>query len=162
MSPKGANMAERILREGEVHIRSAVVGDGLDDRSTAELFKELVSEGQHLVREEVRLAKLELRHELSQAKDVARDGAIAGVAGHTALLLAAATLVLLLATVMPGWVAGLLITAAFGGVAAFFGLRAKKAAQTLKLKKPTERLEEDARWAKETIRGAVSRARANA
>ncbi len=136
----------------------------LDDRHrpTGALIKELFAEGQRLLQEEIRLAKLEVRHELADAKHAARDGAIAGVAGHTALLLFAATVVLILATFLPGWVAALLVTAAFGGVAAYFGQRAKRQLDALKPRKPTEQLKEDTQWAKETMRGAISKARASA
>jgi len=141
---------------------SASNGDGLQRRPTKALVDELLLEGQHLIREEVHLAKIQIRDE---AKKVGKGaGAVggAGIAAHTALLCFAACLVLALAGVMKAWVAALIVTVLFAGAAAglFFWGR-----QRLKEAKPTEvvqNLQEEKQWMKDTLYRVKSHTHANA
>jgi len=138
-------------------------GDGpLHDRPTRELLQELIGDGQKLLREEVALAKLEVRDEVKKAAVTARDGAIGGVLAHTAVLCFCATLIAGLATVMPIWVAALLVTIALGGVAAFLFVRARDAAKELHPAKPAEQMKEDFQWTKRKISSELSRRRVSA
>jgi uncharacterized membrane protein YqjE len=131
-------------------------GDGLEEKPLGELMRELVSEGQTLLREEVRLAKAELRNE---AKKAGKAGAMMGAGGavlYVALMCLAATLVLIGATFMPAWLSALIVTALLG-VAGFVALRSGQA----ELKKtdpsrPVKNLKEDGRWAKETMQSIKS------
>lgn len=131
-------------------------------RSVRDLVRELLSEGQTMVRGELEAARAELRAEVRAGTRLARDFAIAGVLAHTALLALVAAAILLLSLAMQGWLAALLVGVAIGGVAAGLGYRAYSRAKELKAPKAPQHMKEDARWAKQTMRGAVSRARASA
>src|SRR5256885_8970551 len=89
-----------------------VVNDGrtehLSDRSTAELMKLAADQISHLVRDELRLAQVEITQ---KGKRAGLGVGMFGAAGLVALYGAAgllAALVLLLALVMPAWLAALL------------------------------------------------------
>lgn len=134
----------------------------LEEVPLRELLRELVVDGQGLLREEVRLAKAELREE---AKKMARGGAGVGVGGallYAALLCLAATLVLVGATFMPAWLAALIVTALYGG-AGYAALQQGR--QRLAQARPAraiEGIQEDRRWASETMRDIKSSRHAHA
>ncbi len=138
-------------------------GDGdLRDRPLGELIGELLADGQALLRDEVRLAKAEVREE---ARKATKGGAAIGAGGavlYAALLFFGVTLVLLGATFLPPWVSALIVTAIYaaaGWAALNFGR------QELRRTRPTravEHVKEDARWAKETMRDIKSSRSANA
>lgn len=80
-----------------------------NDRSLGELFGDLASQTGMLVREEVALAKAELTRTATKAgKDVATL-VIGGAVVYAGLLALLAALILALATVLPGWVAALIV-----------------------------------------------------
>jgi uncharacterized membrane protein YqjE len=125
------------------------------DPSLGDLFGQLSSDAQLLVRKEVELAKAELRE---AGSTLARDGAKIGVAVALALLGAfAATafaIVGLGALIDNYWASALIVTIVLFAVAAFLG---KGAMNDIKRRgvKPTETLEtlrEDADWAKREAR----------
>jgi hypothetical protein len=138
-----------------------VDGD-MRDRPLGDLVRELVQEGQALLRDEVRLAKAEVREE---ARKAAKGGAAIGAGGavlYAALFFLGATLVLLGATFLPAWLAALIVTAIYaaaGWAALSYGR------QELRKTRPTravEHVKEDARWAKETMRDIKSSRSVNA
>jgi hypothetical protein len=147
------NRAERVYRHD---------GGGLEDRPLGDLFRELVQGGQGLLREEVRLAKAELREE---ARKAAKGGGAIGAGGavlHAALLFFGVTLVLLGATFLPAWVAALIVTAIYG-VGGWLALSYGR--EELRKARPSraiEQVKEDARWAKETMRDVKSSRSVNA
>jgi hypothetical protein len=127
-----------------------------------ELLRELVADGQQLLREEVRFARAELRAEVKKG---ARGGAGLGVGGallYAALLCLAATLVLAGATFMPAWVAALIVTVLYAGA----GLAAVQyGRQRLAQARPAravQGIQEDRRWASETMRDIKSSRHAHA
>ena len=137
-------------------------GERLEERPLGDLVGELVDDGRTLLREEVRLAKEEIR---AEARKAARAGAAFGAGGallHTALLCFAATLVLVGATFLPAWASAAVVTALLGagGYAALvFGRR------WLAETDPTRavaNLKEDGRWARETMQSIKSSRRVNA
>jgi len=134
----------------------------LHDRPTGELLQELIGDGQKLLREEVALAKLEVRDEVKKAAATARDGAISGVLAHTAALCFCATLIAGLATLMPIWVAALLVTVALGGIAGYLFARARQEARAIHPAKPAEQMKEDFQWTKRKISSELSRRRVSA
>jgi hypothetical protein len=93
-----------------------------DDRSVAELVRELSEQTSSLARKEVELAKAEM------AIKAKRLGIGAGAFGSAALvgLLAlgglTATLILALATAVDAWLAALIVTAAYGAIAGVLAL----------------------------------------
>jgi Putative Actinobacterial Holin-X, holin superfamily III len=145
--------------------RGRLRGNGageLRDRPLGDLFRELLVEGQGLLREEVRLAKAEVREE---ARKAAKGTAAAGAGGavlYAALLLFGVTLVLLGATFLPAWVAGLIVTAIYAAVGWVTLNRGRQELRRTRPSQAVEHVKEDARWARETMRDIRSSRSANA
>lgn len=125
----------------------------LQQRPLGELFGELASETGTLVRKEVELATVEMTH---KAKLAARDAAIVAgggaIAGLGAMALMAA-LILALGTIIPLWVAALVVGAVVtgsGGVFVMLGIRAFQGLDA-RPRQLIETLEEDKRWLKEQV-----------
>ncbi|MDP9037428.1 MAG: phage holin family protein [Myxococcota bacterium] len=79
------------------------------ERPLGELFSELATQTSTLLRQEVRLAKAEMSGKASKA---GRDGAMIGAGGaliHAGALFVLAAIVLALGTLMPLWVAALVV-----------------------------------------------------
>jgi hypothetical protein len=129
-------------------------GDGLDlqDRPLGDLLRELVQEGQGLLREEVRLARAEALEEARKATKGAGAMGAGGAALYAALLFLGATLVLVGATFLPAWLAALVVTVIYG-VAGYAALRyGKRELARARPSRAVEHVREDARWARETMR----------
>lgn len=123
--------------------------------SLGELFGQLSSDAQHLIRKEVELAKAELRE---AGTTLAKDGAKIGVAVALALLgafAATAFAIVALGDLLDNyWASALIVTVVLLGAAAFL---ARSAMNDIRQRgvKPTETLEtlrEDADWAKREVR----------
>ncbi|MDP9150312.1 MAG: phage holin family protein [Myxococcota bacterium] len=85
------------------------------ERPLGELFSELAIQTSTLVRQELRLAKAEMSGKASKA---GRDGAMIGAGGaliHAGALFVLAALVLGLGTLIPLWVAALVVGLAVAG-----------------------------------------------
>lgn len=124
---------------------------GKEDQSLGELFGELTREMSTLVRQEVSLAKAEMS---GKAADAGRDvgylaaGAAVAYAGFLAIV---AALVIIVAHVMPWWLAALLVgivIAAIGGFLVYQGMQHLKRLN-LAPTRTLETLKEDAQWAKD-------------
>jgi uncharacterized membrane protein YqjE len=106
-------------------------GHPLDHRSTAELVKRASEQISHLVRDELRLAQLELAR---KGKHAGIGAGLFGAAGLIALYGVAAllaTIVLILALVMPAWLATLIVAVvllAMAGIMALIGRKQVKQA----------------------------------
>ncbi|MEA2579972.1 MAG: hypothetical protein QOE83_864 [Actinomycetota bacterium] len=123
----------------------------LRELSIAELFKRMAGDVGTLIRQEIDLAKAEVTEKIREA------GAAAGLfAGALVLaMLAAGALtacfILLLALAMPGWVAALIVTVAYGAIAAALavvGQRRLRAAAPPVPEETMETLKEDVKWLK--------------
>ncbi len=131
--------------------------------STSEIISEMSDEAKRLLREEVRLAKSELRADVRMAatgSGVVVGGIAFAFAGIVVLLIAAAAG---LAHVMPLWAAGLIVGGAgllLGGLLAWIGITVIKRAPVPK--QTIETLKEDSAWMSETMRGVRSRMRETA
>ncbi|MBX5480587.1 MAG: phage holin family protein [Myxococcaceae bacterium] len=143
--------------------RESPRGDGdLRAMPTGDLVKDVLANAQILLREEIRLAKAEVREE---AKKAGRAGAAFGAGGvlvHTALLAFAAFLIAVGWGLMPLWLSALIVCAIFaaaGGIALFYG---KKRVETLEPKRPVQSLKEDRKWARDTMQSVKSHRHANA
>lgn len=127
----------------------------LREASIGDLFKRLSNDMMLLVRAELELFRVEMTE---KTRDV--GGRVAGSAG---MLSAAAvcglfalgalttTIILLLALVMPAWVAALIVTVAYGLAAAMMALRGKHQLEDIKAPIPKQTIEtvkEDVEWAK--------------
>ncbi|MFD3328381.1 phage holin family protein [Streptomyces sp. NPDC058701] len=118
--------------------------------SLGDLIGEIGQDLSQLVRDEIELAKAEIKQESTKAgKAVGMLGG-AGYAGHIVLLFGSLTVVFALANVMdPAW-AALIVTALWavaGGVLYAKG-RKRLRAVNLKPEQTVETLKEDARWAR--------------
>lgn len=95
-----------------------------DELTTAQLLTQLSEQSSALVRQEVRLAQLELQEKGKRAGlgiGLLGGGGVIGLYGVGALI---ATVILLLATAVAAWLAALIVTVvlfAAGGVAALLG-----------------------------------------
>jgi len=121
------------------------------ERPVAELLKELSEQTTTLVHKELELAKLELAQKGERAGKGAGMFGGAGVVGLYAVGALTAAIVLLLATAMTGWLAALVVAAAYGLVAGGLALAGRSKVQQAIPAVPeqaTESVKEDVRWAK--------------
>jgi uncharacterized membrane protein YqjE len=138
--------------EGEPQVLPVAAAEGrATDLSTKDLLGEILAEATTLVRKEVELARTELAADLKAEIQMAKALGVGAVLGLCGLNLALVTVVLVLALVMPGWAAGLVVTgvvlAAAAVVAAVgWGRRVRKP-----LERTRKHLEEDVKWMKERV-----------
>jgi hypothetical protein len=121
-----------------------------DGRSIKQILQDIVNHVGDIIRSEVRLAKTEVRQDVTH---YAKSSAFIGVAG--VLMLYAVGFVLLSALyalqgVMPSWLAALLVGVAVGIVAAILYLmgRKKLALASLRPDKTIQTLEDNVTWFK--------------
>jgi len=85
------------------------------DLTTGELIKQITDEVSQLAVKQIDLAKTELRANLRDEARMLGGLSLAGVGALVTLNLLLVTVVLALAKLMPGWAAGLLVSALAGG-----------------------------------------------
>jgi uncharacterized membrane protein YqjE len=127
------------------------------DRSTAELLRDLSQQTGDLVRQEMELAKTELRE---KGKAAGMGAGMFGGAGLVALygvgaLTAAA--ILALAIVMDAWAAALIVGAAYLAVAGILALTGRKKVEQATPPMPEQAIEsskEDVEWTKQRAQAA--------
>ena len=129
--------------------------DGLRDASFGELFKRLSSDLTILMRQELELFRVEMTQKTKETGKRVGQGAGmlsgAAVSGLMALGALSATVILLLALVIPAWSAALVVTIAWGIAAAIMAMRGKRELETATAPVPTQTiqtLKEDMEWAK--------------
>lgn len=146
-------MAEIRLEERENPVRGGAVEGG--EPSIGELIGQLTNDAALLVRQEVALAKAELRE---TGSTLAQDGAKIGIAAGLALLGAIAAtlfLILVIGDLLDNyWLSALIVSILFLGIAAYLG---KNALADIKRRgvKPDQTIEtlrEDADWAKREVK----------
>ena len=117
-------------------------------RSMGEVVKDIITNVQDMIRSEVRLARAELREEGARSAAAAK---LIGIGAGLALLAAGFVLVSvaqLLALVMPGWLATLLVGAVLG-IAGMTMLSKGRAQFTVpKPNKTIENVKENVEWMK--------------
>lgn len=121
----------------------------VDDRSLGEIVSDITDDLSTLVRQELDLAKTELKQEATRASKGAGMLAGSGVAGHLGLVFLSVCLMFLLDNWMPLELAALITAALWLAVGAMLGASGKK---TLNRTDPTlpqtqRSLKEDAQWA---------------
>jgi hypothetical protein len=89
-----------------------------NDRSLGELFGDLAGQTSTLVRSEIAIAKAEMIEAAKQAGRGAATIAIGGALAYAGLLAVVSAFVLLLANIMPVWVAALIVGLIVIGVGA--------------------------------------------
>jgi len=120
------------------------------DRSLGSLVSSLTSDMSKLMRQELTLAKAELREEAKEAGKAAGMLGGAAFAGWMTALFLSVTLMWLLDKVMDLTLAALIVTLIWGIAAAVLGLGGKKKLQALnpKPEQTIDSLKEDAQWLK--------------
>jgi uncharacterized membrane protein YqjE len=129
----------------------------LRERPTSELLKQLSDQTTNLVRQEIELAKLEFREKGKKAGVGAGMFRGAGVFGLYAVGALTATIILALATFLPGWVAALIVTVVYGAIAGVLALRGKSQVKEAAPPVPEQAVEttkEDVRWVKTRAQSA--------
>ena len=119
--------------------------------SSAELVKELSRDISTLVRQEIELAKAEMTEKTRKARSGAEMLGGATVLGLAVVGGAMATIVLILGNWMPDWLAALITTLLFAGIAAVLAMRGRDEFKEMGAPMPErakESLKEDVQWAK--------------
>jgi uncharacterized membrane protein YqjE len=128
-----------------------------DDRSTAELLRQLSQQTGDLVRHEMELAKAELRE---KAKAAGLGAGIFGGAGLLALYAVGALTacaILVLATLVDAWLAALIVGAGYAALAGVLALIGRKKVEQATPPVPEQAIEsskEDVEWTKQRARAA--------
>ena len=131
--------------------------NGLRDRPASELLRQLSDQTTTLVRQEIELAKLELRDKTRKAGLGAGMFGGAGLFGVYAFGALTACIILALATFLPGWLAALIVALVYGAVAGVLALRGKakvKEAGPLVPEQAVDTTKEDVRWVKTQAQSA--------
>ncbi|HEU5148862.1 MAG TPA: phage holin family protein [Iamia sp.] len=121
------------------------------ERSLPELLSELTGDMTRLFRDEVELAKEELKQE---GRKAGRAGAAFGAAAVVGLLAGVALVMFLgfaLDSFLPTWLAFLIVTIVLGAIAAALGVQGRNKAREIDPvpEQTIETLEEDAQWLSE-------------
>lgn len=125
--------------------------DGIHHLSTIELVKQITSDVSHLAQKQVELAKAELKADLKSEVVMVGGLSVAAATALCTLNLLLVTVVLALTTVMPGWQAGLLVSAATLVVTAVVALLAWSKRVRSPMARTKRTLREDVQWTKERL-----------
>jgi uncharacterized membrane protein YqjE len=123
----------------------------LHDRPIGELLKQLANETTTLVRQELDLAKAEMREKAGKAGPGFGMWGAAGAAGLLALGSLTAFLILALDGAIPNWLAALVVCLVWAAVAGVLYLRGKRRVEEAGSPVPEKTIEtvkEDVQWAK--------------
>ncbi len=123
-------------------------------RSVPEVLQDIVGNIQEIIRSEFSLAKVEIKQEAAQAKGPAIIWLIGGALGLYALGFLLLTAIFGMATVMPIWLAALIVGVVLTVISiALLGAASKRLKQVHKVPERTiETLKENVQWAKEQIK----------
>jgi MFS family permease len=133
-------------------------GNEMRERPIGELFKQLSEETSTLIRQELELARAELKE---KGREAGKGAGFLGGAGLLGLLAAGALtacLILLLDKAVAAWVAALIVAVVYGAIAAVLALRGKDRVQAATPPTPEQTVEtvkEDVEWAKTRARSAT-------
>jgi uncharacterized membrane protein YqjE len=138
-------------------VSTADNGQNLREQPAGELLKQLASETTTLVRQELELAKAEMREKGRKAGPGFGMWGAAGVVALAALGALTAFFILALDGVLPNWAAALIVAAVYGGIAALLYMRGKQRVDEAGSPAPEqtiETLKEDVEWAKNPTKSA--------
>jgi uncharacterized membrane protein YqjE len=130
----------------------------LHDQPIGELLKQLATETSTLVKQELELAKAEMREKGRKAGPGLGMIGGAGVVALLAMGALTAFLILALDGAMPNWLAALIVTAVYAAVAGVLYVRGKDRVEDAGSPAPRqtiETLKEDVEWAKHPTRSAT-------
>jgi uncharacterized membrane protein YqjE len=125
--------------------------DDLRDRPIGELLKQLANETSTLVRQELDLAKAEMREKAGKAGPGVGMWGAAGVTALLALGSLTAFVILALDGAMPNWLAALIVGLVYAAIAGLLYLRGKRRVEEAGSPVPEKTIEtvkEDVQWAK--------------
>ena len=120
-----------------------------EDRSTGSLIRDVLDNTQRLFRQEIALAKTEVKQEWTKGKRVIGYGAVAGVTlGLTALFLCFTAVYVLQALGLQLWASYAMVTVVLGGVGTIFLMTSRKEANDLNVipQETVETMREDVEW----------------
>ena len=129
----------------------------LNDQSLGELVQRLSNQTATLVRDEIRLAQLELQEKGKRAGIGAGMFGGSGLVALYGLGALIAALILLLATAMEGWVAALIVAAGLVAIAGVLALTGKKQVEQATPPMPEQAIDSVQRDV-ETVKERTSRA----
>lgn len=130
-------------------------GAELEDRSVADLVKQLTEQTRTLARQEIELAKAELAAKGRKAGIGAGMLGAAGLLGFFAFAVLTACFVLGLVTAMAPWLAALVVAVVYGAIAGVLALTGRKeirAATPPVPEQAVDEVKEDVRWTKQRAR----------
>jgi uncharacterized membrane protein YraQ (UPF0718 family) len=128
------------------------------ERPIGELFTQLSEETSKLIRQELELARAELKEKGMEAGKGAGFLGGAGLVGLLAAGALTACLILLLDKAVAAWVAALIVAVVYGAIAGVLALRGKERVQAATPPAPEQTVEtvkEDVEWAKTRARSAT-------
>jgi putative superfamily III holin-X len=132
-------------------------GGDLRERPIGELFSKLSNETSTLIRQEMELARAELTE---KGKQAGKGAGLFGGAATVALLGAGAItagIILLLALIIPDWLAAIIVGLVFVGIAALLGMKGRDEIQSATPPVPEQTVDtvkEDVQWAKTRAQSA--------
>jgi uncharacterized membrane protein YqjE len=133
-------------------------GNAMRERPIGELFKQLSEETSSLIRQELELARAELKE---KRREAGKGAGLLGGAGLVGLLAAGAVtacVILLLDKAVAAWVAALIVAVVYGAIAGVLARRGKERVQAATPPAPEQTVEavkEDVEWAKTRARSAT-------
>jgi uncharacterized membrane protein YqjE len=121
-----------------------------DQGSIGEIVSDVTEDLTTLIRQEIDMAKTELKEEGTRAAKGAGMLGGAGLAGYFTVLFLSTTLMFVLDEFLELWIAALIVTVLWGIAAAVLAVIGKKKLQASnpQLPQTQETLKEDVRWAK--------------
>jgi uncharacterized membrane protein YqjE len=121
-----------------------------DERSLGEIVSDVASDLSTLIKQEMELAKTEMKDEAKKAGKGAGLLGGAGLAGYMVLLFLSLTVVFALDEGLPLWAAALIVTAVWAVIAAVLAVTGRSALRRInpQLPKTRQTLKEDAAWAR--------------
>lgn len=125
-------------------------GQPADPRSLGEIVGDVASDLSTLIKQEMDLAKVEMKEEVTKAGKGAGLLGGAGLAGHFVLLFLSLTVVFALDVGLPLWASALIVTALWGIAAAVLAVTGRAALKRSnpQLPQTQQTLKEDAAWAR--------------
>jgi Flp pilus assembly protein TadB len=125
-----------------------------DERSLGELFQELSRDTSLLVRQEIALAKTEMKQSAQQAGKGAGFIAAGGAIAYAGFIVLLGGLAVLLGVVMPLWLSTLLVGVVVTAVGGILIMKGKNDLQRVDPmpRQTIETLKEDKEWVKEQTR----------
>jgi len=145
------------MAEDQTQTQQEVRNAASDDRALADLMRDLSQQSTELIRQEIELAKAELRQ---KGKAAGIGAGMFGAAGLIALFAVGALtacLILALATAMDAWLAALIVAVVYlaaAGVAALLGKGKVQEATPPAPEQAIESTKEDVQWTKHRAQAA--------